>query len=134
MIDYIRDIVHEAGFIPDAEFFKSRNNRKKLYKSDSKSFLSVGKNGTPVFAVKNQYGGVSISVLKRSLSSARRLYNKTNDKKYKGFVNKIEFYMKALERKALRFPRSYKVNGNLEKILKKTRDLGSLSNLGGLND
>ena len=134
MIKEIKEIVLEVGFIPDSDFFKSRNNRKRLHKSDPKAFLSVGKNGTPVFAVKNQYSGVSVSVLKRSLASAKRLYTKTKDEKYKGFINKIEFYIKALERKVLTFPRSYKINSDLEKVLKKSRDLGSLSNLGDYND
>ena len=134
MLRYIKKIVMEAGFVPEKDFFKNRRNRIKLHRSDPNAFLAVSNNGTPVFPIKNQYGGVSVSILKRSLYSAKSLYDRTMDEKYKGFVNKIEFYLKALERKVLHFPRSYKISGDLEKILKKTRDLGSLSNLGDYND
>ena len=131
----LRKVVKESGLISDTDFFKKRKNRKLLYKSDPNSFLSVSKNGIPTFAIKNQHGGVSLSVLKRSLANAKRLHalNKDN-KKYEDIINKIKIYMKSLEMKVLTFPRSYKLGGDLKKILNRSRDLGSLSNLGGLND
>lgn len=130
----LRKVVKESGLISDTDFFKKRKNRKLLYKSDPDAFLSMSKNGIPTFAVKNQYGGVSISVLKRSLANARRLHTRNKDKKYKDIMDKIQIYLKALEMKVLKFPRSYKITGDLKNILHKSRDLGSLSTLGGFRD
>jgi len=130
----LRKLVKESGLISDADFFKKKKNRKLLFKSDPDSFLSVSRNGIPTFAIKNQYGGISISVLKRSLANAKRLHAINKDKKYKDIIDKIQIYLKALELKVLTFPRSYKLDGALKDILNKSRDLGSLSNLGGFDD
>ena len=133
-LDSLRTIVKESGLQSDTDYMKRRKNRILLYKSDPESFLSVSKNGTPTFAIKNQYGGFSVSTLKRSLANAKRLHKINKDKKYEEIINKINIYLKALELKVLKFPRSYKLGGDLKNILNKSRDLGSLSTLGGLHD
>jgi hypothetical protein len=128
---HLKNIIHEVGLITNSEFFKDRKNRKRLYASDPKSFLAVNnKTNVPVFPCRNQYGGVSISVLKRSLASAKRLHSKTGNSKYKDIIDQLEVYIKQLHNKALHYPINYKLNGQLKDILRKSRDLGSLSNIG----
>ena len=130
-LNKLTKIVHEAGYVTDSEFFKSKKNRKRMYAADKKSFLGISKRGTPVFPVRNQYGGMSISVLRRSMAAAKRLHKKTGDPKYDDIVNQLKVYMKSVENKTFHLPINYEINGQLKKILKKTRDLGSLSSLGG---
>ena len=131
-LNKLNQIIHEAGYKSDSEFFRNKKNRKRLYATDKKSFLAVNKKGTPVFPVRNQYGGMSISVLKRSMTAAKRLHKKTGDSKYNDIINQLKVYMKSVENKTFHLPINYQINGQLKKILKKTRDLGSLSILGGL--
>lgn len=130
----LNKIIHEAGYVSDSEFFRNGKNRKRMYAADKKSFLTVNKKGMPVFPVRNQYGGMSISVLKRSMAAAKRLHKKTGDPKYNDIINQLKVYMKSVENKTYHLPINYEINGQLKKILKKTRDLGSLANLGGFND
>lgn len=128
---FLKEIVHEAGFITNSEFFRDRKNRKRLYNSNPDAFLATNvKTHLPVFPCRNQYGGISVSVLKRSLAAAKRLHKKTGNDRYKDIIDQLEVYMKQLNNKALHYPINYKLNGQLKDILKKTRDLGSLSNLG----
>lgn len=128
---FLKEIIHEVGLVTNSEFFKDRENRRRLYNSNPDSFLAVNnKTNVPVFPCKNQYGGISISVLKRSLAAAKRLHSQTGNAEYKDIIDQLEVYMKQLNNKALHYPINYKLNGQLKDILKKTRDLGSLSNLG----
>jgi len=128
---FLKDIIHEAGFITNSEFFKDKKNRKRLYSSNPDSFLSTNiKTRLPVFPCRNQYGGISVSVLKRSLGAAKRLHKQTGNSKYKDIIDQLEVYMNKLNNKALHYPINYKLNGQLKDILKKNRDLGSLANLG----
>lgn len=128
---FLKEIIHEEGFITNSEFFRDRKNRRRLQSSNPDAFLSTNtKTRLPVFPCRNQYGGISISVLKRSLSAAKRLHKQTGNAKYKDIIDQLEVYMKQLNNKALHYPINYKLNGQLKDILKKTRDLGSLSNLG----
>jgi len=130
-LNFLRNIIHEIGLMTNSEFFRSVKNRRRLYSSNPDSFLAMSnKANVPVFPCRNQYGGISITVLKKSLSNAKRLHNKTGNKKYKDIIDQLTVYMKQLQDKALRFPVNYKIDGQLKTILKKTRDLGSLSNLG----
>lgn len=130
-IFFLKKIIHEAGFITNSEFFRDRKNRRRLYSSNPDAFLSTNiKTNLPVFPCRNQYGGISISVLKRSIAAAKRLHKQTGNDKYKDIIDQLEVYMKQLNNKALHYPINYKLNGQLKDILKKTRDLGSLSNLG----
>ena len=130
----LKNIIHEAGLLTNSEFFKNVQNRKRLYSTNPKSFLALNKNGVPVFPVRNQYGGMSMTVLKRSLTAAKRLHRKTGDKRYHKIIDQIKVYLKLIEDKALTVPISYKVGGELQQILNKTRDLGSLSSLGNVDD
>jgi len=131
IIIFLTEIVHEVGFVTNSEFFKNRKNRKRLYDADPDIFLAVNsKTKIPVFPCRNQYGGISISVLKRSLAAAKRLHTQTGNAEYKDIIDQLEVYMKQLNNKALHYPINYKLNGQLKTILKKNRDLGSLSNLG----
>jgi len=127
---FLKKIIHEAGFVTNSEFFKNKKNRLRLYKLNPDSFLAISKSGTPVFPWRNQHGGLSISVLRRSIAAAKRLHKQTGNSKYKDIIDQLEIYLKQLHDKALHFPINYKLNSDLEKVLKKTRDLGSLSNLG----
>jgi len=130
-IIFLKKIVHETGFITNSEFFRDRKNRRRLYSSNPDAFLSTNaKTNLPVFPCRNQYGGISISVLKRSIAAAKRLHKQTGNDRYKDIIDQLEVYMKQLNNKALHYPINYKLNGQLKDILKKTRDLGSLSNLG----
>ena len=130
-LEFLRTVVHESGFVTDSEFFRNKNNRKRLYNSNPDIFLSINdKSKIPVFPWRNQYGGISITVLNRSLAAAKRLHKQTGDQKYKDIIDQLEVYKNMLNNKALHYPINYKVDGQLDKILKKTRDLGSLSNLG----
>jgi len=131
-LNKLNKILHEAGLVSDSEFFRNKKNRKRMYAADRKSFLAVNKKGVPVFPVRNQYGGMSISVLKRSMITAKRLHKKTGNSKYDDIINQLKVYMKTVENKTFHLPINYEINGQLKKILKKTRDLGSLSNLGAL--
>lgn len=129
-ISFLKNIIHEIGFVTNSEYFKDVNNRRRLFKSNPDSFLAVSKSNVPVFPCRNQNGGISVSVLKRSLAAAKRLHKQTGNSKYKDIIDQLEVYMKQLHDKALHFPINYKLNGQLKSILKQTRDLGSLSNLG----
>lgn len=127
----LKNIIHEVGLMTNSEFFKNIGNRKRLYSSNPDVFLAVNqKTGVPVFPWRNQYGGISLSVLKRSIGAAKRLHQQTGNDKYKDIIDQLETHMKQLHDKVLHYPINYKLNSNLEEILKKTRDLGSLSNLG----
>lgn len=128
---FLKDIIHEEGLITNSEFFKNIQNRKRLHASNPDIFLAVNnKTGVPVFPWRNQYGGISLSVLKRSIAAAKRLHQQTGHAKYKDIIDQLETHMKQLHDKVLHYPINYKLNSDLETILKKTRDLGSLSNLG----
>jgi hypothetical protein len=129
-LTYLKEIIHEIGFLTNSEFFKDTQNRRRLYSANPDCFLAVSKSNIPVFPCRNQYGGISISVLKRSLAAAKRLHQQTGNAKYKDIMDQLEVYMKQLHNKALFYPINYKLNGDLKNILKQTRDLGSLSNLG----
>lgn len=129
-LNELTEILNEAGIKTNSQFFKNRKNRLRLYKSNPDAFLTVSKNGTPVFPVRDQYNAMSLSVLKRTLGNAKRLYRQTECPRYKEFIDKIELYLKTIENKALIIPIGYKVNGDLQDILDKSRDLGSLSSLG----
>jgi len=127
----LKDIIHEVGLITNSEFFKNVKNRKRLYASNPDAFLAVNdKTGIPVFPWRNQYGGISLSVLKRSIAAAKRLHQQTGNDKYKDIIDQLETHIKQLHDKVLHYPINYKLNSDLEAVLKKTRDLGSLSNLG----
>lgn len=130
----LNKIIHEAGLLSDAEFFKNHRNRRRLHATNNKGFLKVNRKGVPVFPVVNQYGGMSISVLKRSMAAAKRLHKKTGDTEYVDIMDQLKVYLKSVENKTYHLPINYKINGQLKHILKKTRDLGSLSNLGGIKE
>lgn len=132
-LNKMRKIIHEAGYISDTEFFRNHKNRKRLHRQHPDSFLGVNAKGVPVFPVRNQYGGMSILVLRRSLSAAKRLYRQTGNHQYIDIIEKLKIYIKGVENKVMHLPINYKIHGELERILQKTRDLGSLSNLGKAN-
>lgn len=116
----IQSMISEFGVLPDQQFFKSHNNRKTLMKSNPKSFLNTSPNGTPTFPVRNQYGGLSYTMLKRGIAAARGMYSKTRDEKYLEIISKLEGELRALESRTHLHPIMYKPNtGLIDEVLDK---------------
>jgi len=119
-IDILKDIVRSKGIITEQEFMSKKSNRVRLHSTNPKSFLAVGKNGTPRFPIVNQYNAVSMSTLKRSLAAARRQRSIAQNKsKYQKIIDKLKVYINRIEKRTNTYPVSYKIDNALKNILNK---------------
>lgn len=125
-LKYLLETVHEFGFVPDFEFFRSKKNRIRLHKMRSNCFLDVSKGGLPIFPTTNQYGGLSLSVLKRSLTNAKRLYVLSGKReKYQKIIDKLKSYITSVEHRRLdsNSPTMYKASDAIQNLLLKSLNI-----------
>lgn len=102
----IRQMLKEEGILPDLDFMKCPHRRAELKKSYPDSFLGW-KNNVPTFPVRNQYGGMSYTILKKSLNAAKSMYSRTNDPKYLDLIKQIEFELNGMENKQSKGVQTY---------------------------
>jgi hypothetical protein len=112
-------VLSETHIVPDSSVFKCRLKRLELYKSNPSMFLAVSDNGTPIFPIRNQFGGMSYTLLKRGISAAKSAYSKTNDIKYLDIIKKLEEDKRAIETKTIKMPLTYEPPAHLMDVLNK---------------
>lgn len=106
-LNRIKTKVLSENIMPDSSIFKCRKKRMKMYKNNPDAFLSVSDNGTPVFPIRNQFGGMSYTILKRGISAAKSAHKRTGDPKYLEIIRKLEEDKRAMENKISKVPETY---------------------------
>ena len=94
----IKKILAEEGILPDLDFMKCPHRRAELKRQYPDSFLGF-KNNTPTFPVRNQYGGMSYTILKKSLNAAKSMFSRTQDPKYLELIKQIGSELEGMENK-----------------------------------
>ncbi len=115
----LRDTVLSEDVVPDSSVFKCRKKRLAMHKNNPDSFLSVSKNGTPVFPIRNQFGGMSYTILKRGISAAKTAHARTGDAKYLDIIQQLEADKRAMETKISKVPETYHPQTKLVDELKR---------------
>ena len=122
-LKFLKDLICECGLTGDLEFLKSVANRKALQQTYPDAFLSTDKRGIPVFPIRGQFGSLSFSVLKKSLSNVTRLKNQTGDPKYDKMIELLNNEVRKAKAKISDKMQVYRVNSKIFSLLKndKTR-------------
>lgn len=131
-LDRLKKIVYSEGVLPDHDFMKVRLNRIGLANSYPDSFLSKSPDGTPVFPIRNQHGGISYTILKRGLTAAKSRHRATGDAKYMDIIRKIEEELRKLETKIHHVPRVYFPHTHLVDVLGGPHAPGRFDNVGDI--
>jgi len=117
----IKNIMNEMGTMPDSEFMRCPRNRMELKKNYGDSFLGW-KDGVPTFPVRNQYGGMSYIILKKSLNAAKSMFAKTADTRYLKLIKKLESDMTAMKNKTATIPQTYHPQVSVDKLVNNIRE------------
>ena len=110
----IKRLISETiGMMPDYDYLKCKHNRMNMSQNHPGSFLGKTADGVPIFPIRNQFGGMSYTILKNSIRAAQSQLTRTGDVKYMEIIRKLEEELRAVESKVGKSPETYHPTNNL---------------------